>query len=128
MCQRFVVTLTLVMWVGWLGSALAVEVAPRITGREIIEALTTLSNGHQHIQEQIKGLDSRLTATRQELLSQIADTRKALKDFMRWGFGVTFAGMFALIGFVIWDRRNALAPAVTGSGHWRRVKPGWSRP
>ncbi len=37
-----------------------------------------------------------------------------LKDFMLWGFGITFAGMFALIGFVIWDRRSALAPAVAG--------------
>jgi hypothetical protein len=26
---------------------------------------------------------------------------------------VTFAGVFALIGFVIWDRRSALTPAVT---------------
>jgi len=31
---------------------------------------------------------------------------------MLWGFGITFAGMFALIGFVLWDRRTALAPAV----------------
>ncbi len=42
------------------------------------------------------------------------DTRKELKEFMLWGFGITFAGMFALIGFVTWDRRSALAPAVAG--------------
>jgi len=35
-----------------------------------------------------------------------------LQNFMLWGYGVTFAGIFALIGFVLWDRRTALAPAV----------------
>jgi hypothetical protein len=35
-----------------------------------------------------------------------------LRNFMLWGFGVTFSGIFALIGFVLWDRRTALAPAV----------------
>ena len=29
-----------------------------------------------------------------------------------WGFGVTFAGIFALISFVLWDRRTVLTPAV----------------
>ncbi|ODS31302.1 MAG: hypothetical protein SCARUB_03564, partial [Candidatus Scalindua rubra] len=35
-----------------------------------------------------------------------------LRGFMLWGFGVTFAGMFSLIGFVLWDRRTALSPAI----------------
>ncbi|GIX48068.1 MAG: hypothetical protein KatS3mg131_2279 [Candidatus Tectimicrobiota bacterium] len=35
-----------------------------------------------------------------------------LQEFLLWGFGLTFGGMFALIGFVLWDRRTALAPAV----------------
>jgi hypothetical protein len=35
-----------------------------------------------------------------------------MKDFLLWGFGVTFAGIFALIGFVLWDRRTALSPAI----------------
>ena len=33
-------------------------------------------------------------------------------NIMLWGFGVLFAGMMSLIGFVIWDRRSALAPAI----------------
>jgi hypothetical protein len=35
-----------------------------------------------------------------------------LNNFIMWGFGVIFAGIFALIGFVLWDRRTALAPAI----------------
>ena len=29
-----------------------------------------------------------------------------------WGFGILFGGMGMLMGFVIWDRRTALAPAI----------------
>jgi len=60
-----------------------------ITGREIVERLARLEEGQ-------KGLESRIVDLRQLVL---------------WGFGVTFAGIFALIGFVIWDR---IAPAVRG--------------
>jgi len=35
-----------------------------------------------------------------------------LNNFIMWGFGVIFAGIFALTGFVLWDRRTALAPAI----------------
>jgi len=35
-----------------------------------------------------------------------------MTNLMLWGFGVLFAGMFALVGFIIWDRRTALAPAI----------------
>ena len=31
---------------------------------------------------------------------------------MLWGFGITFAGIFALIGFVLWDRRTAISPVI----------------
>ncbi|MFQ5873483.1 MAG: hypothetical protein ACE5JL_06740 [Dehalococcoidia bacterium] len=65
------------------------------------------------LQAQGKELEARLQAQGQRLEARITETRGELKEFMLWGFGVTFAGMFALIGFVIWDRRSALAPAVT---------------
>ncbi|MBF0542584.1 MAG: hypothetical protein HQK91_14170 [Nitrospirae bacterium] len=35
-----------------------------------------------------------------------------IKTFMLWGFGVLFSMMVSLAGFVLWDRRNALAPAI----------------
>ena len=46
---------------------------------------------------------------------RIDDTNKRideLRDFMLWSFGILFAGMMTLIGFVLWDRRTALAPAI----------------
>ena len=35
-----------------------------------------------------------------------------MQTFMLWGFGILFGGMSMMIGFVLWDRRTALAPAV----------------
>ncbi|MFH1963391.1 MAG: hypothetical protein ABIJ30_11075 [bacterium] len=57
--------------------------------------------GQQNLQKQID-----------ILRSEIKSGESEMKGFMLWGFGITFAGMFALIGFVLWDRRTALAPAV----------------
>ncbi len=35
-----------------------------------------------------------------------------LRVFMLWGFGILFGGMGILIGFVIFDRRSAIAPVI----------------
>lgn len=80
---------------------LAIETAPRITDREIIETLA-----------EIKGDIKRIEEGQRISQKQLDDTRRELKEFLLWGFGITFAGIFALIGFVLWDRRTALAPAV----------------
>ncbi len=53
------------------------------------------------------------------LMQRIDDINKRIDDMisiMLWGFGVLFAGMMSLIGFVIWDRRSALAPAIIKGG------------
>lgn len=35
-----------------------------------------------------------------------------LEGVMMWGFGLLFTTMIGLVGFVLWDRRTALAPAI----------------
>jgi len=63
-------------------------------------------------------LEEGLKATNQridDLNKRIDDLNKridGLQTFMLWGFGILFGGMGILIGFVIWDRRTALAPAI----------------
>lgn len=32
------------------------------------------------------------------------------REFLLWGFGILFAGMGTLIGFVLWDRRSVVTP------------------
>jgi len=72
-----------------------------ITGREIVERLTRLEEGQKRLEQRIADVETRLGQRLDEL-----------REFLLWGFGVTFAGIFALVGFVLWDRRTALAPAV----------------
>ena len=86
--------------------------------REIRESLIRIEE-RMVTKEELK---AEITAVRNELKSEIKDVRNEIKDvrdevkeFMLWGFGVTFAGIFALIGFVLWDRRTALAPAIRKS-------------
>lgn len=68
--------------------SLAMELAPRITDREIIEAFAELKAGQKAIQQQIADLKDSTN-------KQIADANRRideLKDFMFWGFGILFAG------------------------------------
>lgn len=53
-------------------------------------------------------LETKLEDGNKSLHRQIDD----LKTCVLSGFGITFGGMGLLIGFVIWDRRTALAPAI----------------
>jgi hypothetical protein len=73
----------------------------QISGKEIVKRLARLEEG-------LKSLEKRIDGVEKSLNQRIDD----LRQLMLWGFGITFAGIFALIGFVIWDRRTALAPAV----------------
>ena len=38
-----------------------------------------------------------------------------LEAVMMWGFGLLFSSMLGMVGFVLWDRRSALAPAIRKS-------------
>ena len=84
-----------------IGTALAIEQSSRITDREIVEGLTRLEEGQKYLRDEIKSIRS-----------EIKELSDELKGFMLWGFGITFAGIFALIGFVLWDRRTAIAPVI----------------
>jgi phosphoglycerate-specific signal transduction histidine kinase len=133
------VTLFVGLLTCWLfpSQAFAVETAPRITDREIIERLTRLEEGlktvvqriddtNRRLDEGYKALGQRIDDTNRSLGQRIDDTNRRIDELRQdigqrleevrqtllWGLGVTFAGMFALIGFVLWDRRSALAPAV----------------
>jgi hypothetical protein len=79
-----------------------------ISDRDIIEGFADIRGDIKELKIEIKMEIKRLDEGQKALREQITD----LKDFMLWGFGVLFAGMFTLIGFVLWDRRTALAPAI----------------
>jgi hypothetical protein len=70
----------------------------------LIRVETRLDEGLKAVNQRIDDTNQRIDDTNQRI--------DELKDFMLWGFGITFAGIFTLISFVLWDRRTALAPAI----------------
>ncbi|QWR78362.1 hypothetical protein [Candidatus Magnetomonas plexicatena] len=74
---------------------------------------------NQRIEEGLKAanqkIDDGLRSTNQRIDDLKADMNKRFEQmttFMLWGFGMLFGSMGLLMGFVLWDRRTALAPAI----------------
>ena len=62
----------------------------------------------QEDRDRIIRLEIKVEEGQKSLQRQIDD----LYALILWGFGILFGGMGVLIGFVIWDRKTALAPAI----------------
>jgi len=126
--------------------SVAVDVAPRITDREIVERLTRLEEGQKAILQRFDAIDKRFDAIDKRFESidkrfesidkrfesidkrfesidkqfERIDSRiEKMGHIMMWGFGLLFTTMIGttigMIGFVLWDRRTALAPAIRES-------------
>ena len=123
-------------------AAMAVDVAPRISDREIIEALTELKIGQKVLKEtmdqRFEAVDQRFESMeagfnqRFEALDQRFESMEAVFnqrfeavdqrfESMEAGFNqrfnflenllmVVIAGIFGLIGYIVWDRKTALRP------------------
>ena len=91
-----------------ISPAEAFEEAPRITDKEIVERLTRLEEGQKALGVRIDDLDRHIN----QRFTDFSKRFDELRQLMLWGFGVSFAGMFALISLVIWDRRTTLTPTV----------------
>ncbi len=74
-------------------NAFAFDAGPALTDRDIIESLTELKAGQAGMNKHIDDMGTRI-------------------DDMKGLLYCILAGIFALIGFVLWNRRTALAPAV----------------
>jgi DNA repair exonuclease SbcCD ATPase subunit len=90
-----------------------VEVAPRISDREIIEALTELRAGQKALEEK---MDLRFEAN--EVRFDAIDARleaidrriDGLRETMLALFGTMMALIIALFGYIAWDRRTMVKP------------------
>ncbi|WPM32959.1 hypothetical protein IAE16_04580 [Hydrogenobacter sp. T-2] len=95
-----------------LSYSLAKEVPFTLEDRDrIIRLEENQREGFRALMQRIDDTNKRID----DINKRIDDTNKRIDDMisiMLWGFGVLFAGMMSLIGFVIWDRRSALAPAI----------------
>ncbi|MDT8364106.1 MAG: hypothetical protein RQ714_05580 [Nitrosomonas sp.] len=93
--------------------AAAVDVAPRISDREIIESLTEIKAGQKALEDK---MNIRFTAMQEQIDQRFTsiDHRFASIDqrfeFLQQLMLVMIAGVFGLIGFIVWDRYTTLRP------------------
>ena len=103
------------------GTTLAVEIAPRISDREIVERLTRLESGQQAIIQQMdvrfsameKRMDERFVAMEKRMDERFVAMEKRMDERLdaQWSLTlVLIVAIFGLIGFVVWDRKTALSP------------------
>ena len=86
-----------------------------LSNKEIIEKLAKLEEGQNGLNKRIDDVNRRIDDLRGELKGDIGDLRSELKGDignLRGLIYVVLAGIIALIGFVIWDRRSALSPVI----------------
>jgi peptidoglycan hydrolase CwlO-like protein len=82
---------------------------------KVEEGLKSVNRRIDDINKRIDDTNKRIDDTNKRIeegLKSVNQRIDELRDFMLWGFGILFGGMGLLIGFVIWDRRTALAPAI----------------
>jgi hypothetical protein len=68
-----------------------------LTKEDVQEIRIIIREELRPIEERINSLEKRLEDLRATMLA---------------GFGILFTGMFCMIGFVVWDRRTVLKPAI----------------
>ncbi len=104
----------------------AVEIAPRISDREIIEKLAVLEEGQKALRAEMKSgqeaLSIRLSDLRAEMKSGQEALNKRLDDLnkrqddsnntMLVLFGSLITLIVALFGYIAWDRRSMVKPVI----------------
>ena len=88
----------------------AVEVAPRISDREIVERLTRLEEGQKALRsdlsQRFEAVDQRFNELRSDMNSRII----GLQNTMLALFGAIITLIVALFGYIVWDRRTMIKP------------------
>ena len=104
--------------------AIAVETAPRISDREIIESLADLKAGQKALEARVdqrfeafqNQIDQRFEASQQQIDQRFEAVDQRFEAVDRqldniWTLMlVMIAGIFGLIGYIVWDRKTALRP------------------
>ena len=114
-CKITVILLAVIILLPFQAVLAADKQGISISDREIIERLTRLEEGQKNLQNQINDfrhyVDSRINGLENQVIGLQAQIN-GLRNLIMAGFGVLIAGMFSLVGFVIWDRRSAISPVI----------------
>ncbi len=82
----------------------AVEIAPRISDREIVERLTKLEEGQKHIDKRFDGVNKRIDDLRSEMNSRFNALRSEMNsrfDSLQWMMGLFITIALVILGFVL---------------------------
>ena len=115
----------------------AVEVAPRISDREIIEKLASLEGGQQALSMRLSDLRAEMKSGQEALRAEMKSGQEALRAEMKSGyealnkrlddlnkrqddsnntmlvlFGSLITLIVALFGYIAWDRRTMVRPVI----------------
>jgi hypothetical protein len=106
----YVITLSLLALLIFPQASIAVEIAPRISDREIIERLTRLEEGQKHLET---SLGAKIQANAEATLQFQNNMNAQFNRQFQLTLGIlgAFAAIVAAtIGFALWDR-GTIAPA-----------------
>ncbi|OGP62947.1 MAG: hypothetical protein A2V65_07145 [Deltaproteobacteria bacterium RBG_13_49_15] len=126
---RIIFILAIIMLIAPISHAKEVSFSQEDRER-LIRLETKVEEGFKALQRQIdsqqRQIDDLKLSTQRQIDDLKLSTQRQIDDLklsfqkqfdnlyalILWGFGILFGGMGILIGFVIWDRRTALAPVV----------------
>ena len=108
MKKRLLIFLSLCIIAGYVGTVAAKEVPYTLEDRD---RLIRVEEGLKAVNQRIDGLDKRIDALDKRIDS--LDKRiDGLQGLMYVVIGAVIAQTIGIVGFVLWDRRSALAPAI----------------
>jgi uncharacterized protein (UPF0335 family) len=109
--MRWIFSVGLVMILLLSSVAFAVEKAPRITDREIVERLTRLEEGQKALSKRIDDLHAEMNSEFEAVNKRIDDTNKRIDDLraemnsrfdtLQWMLGLFIAVALIILGFVL---------------------------
>jgi len=98
--KKSIITISIMILITWLiipSLLLAVETAPRISDREIVERLTKLEEGQKHLEKRIDDLRSEMNGRFNDLRSEM----NSRFNILQWMLGLFITIALVILGFVL---------------------------
>ncbi|MFH1962422.1 MAG: hypothetical protein ABIJ30_06060 [bacterium] len=120
--MRILILISLIIFIFMSPSIVA---AQDVSNREIINEITDLKvqvgKLETKMEEALKSVDSRMNDLNKRIDDRMGDMNNRMGDLMGL-MHVIIAGMIALVGFILWDRRTAIAPVIRQAKELERDK------
>ena len=116
--MRILILISLIMSISMTPSIVA---AQDVSNREIITEITDLKVRIGKLETRMDAMNSRMDDMNKRMDDMNNNINNRMSDLMGL-MHVILAGMIALVGFILWDRRSAIAPVVRQAKELERDK------